>query len=108
MLFAAAALLFVTLMGFAFLEVSELKRKIRKLEGEVEKLTANGIRQTPSADSETESIDSASEARFSSSLLSLSRVHLQARRDSPRPELDESSSLVSVRHAQSKNPAQES
>ena len=48
--------------------------------------------------------DPISELSFTRSLLALSTVGLQARDGSPEPGSAESSSLVSVRHAQSKNP----
>ncbi len=48
--------------------------------------------------------DPISELSFTRSLLALSTIGLQARDGSPEPGSVESSSLVSVRHAQSKNP----
>lgn len=48
--------------------------------------------------------DPISELNFTRSLLALSTVGLQARDGSPEPGSVESSSLVSVRHAQSKSP----
>lgn len=48
--------------------------------------------------------DPISELSFTRSLLALSTIGLQARDGSPEPGSVESSSLVSVRHAQSKSP----
>ena len=70
-------------------------------------LFANPEWRRPVPDSALEQVptsDAASELNFTRSLLALSTIGLQARDGSPEPGSAESSSLVSVRHAQSKNP----
>jgi hypothetical protein len=104
-LFAAAGLLFIAFIALAFVGVSEAKVGVRRLDRQMDE-------QSPASGAETSfnrvgqlEADALAEARFSSSLLALSKAHLQARHSSPEHVHDESSSLVSVPLPQSKNPA---
>src|ERR1035438_1467764 len=105
MLFAAAGLLFIAFIALAFVGIKEARVGVRQFEHE---LDARALETARARDTDHEfasrEAEQLAEARFSSSLLSLSKAHLQAQRDSQEPVLDESSSLVSVPLSQSKSP----
>jgi hypothetical protein len=103
-LLAAAGLLFIAFVSLAFVGITEAKVGVRRLEREIDERAAT-LKENMLPDVAYGETDALAEARFSSSLLSLSKAHLQARHNSPEPVRDESSSLVSVPLPQSKNPA---
>jgi hypothetical protein len=109
MLFAAACLLFISFVALAFVGVTEARVGVRRLEKEIDRrsieMTHHFGQDDDAAAREAEAL---AEARFSSSLLSLSKAHLQARHDFPERALDESSSSVLVPLTQSKNPVPQS
>ena len=111
MLFAAAGLLFIAFVSLAVVGISEAHMGVRRLEQELDRRTA-GIPEQILANSGGEishsEAEAFAEARFSSSLLSLSKAHSQARRDSQEPALDESSSSELVPLARSKSLVRES
>ena len=98
-------LVFVILVAVAFLGISDTPRAgVRRLEHQI--AADQEMAQEIACRDEIASreADVLSEARFTQSLLSLSKVHSQARHDSPEPVPGESSSLVLVPQRQSKNP----
>ncbi len=111
MLFAAAGLLFIAFASLAVVGISEAHMGVRRLEQELDRRTAGtaenfgAVESSGIAPVEAEAL---AHARFSSSLLSLSKAHLQARHDSPEPAPDESSSSELVPLVRSKNLARES
>ena len=109
MLFLAAGLLFISFIALAFVGISEARIGVRQMEHAIDDRSiamaeAFGGSYTL-ADREAEAL---AEARFSASLLSLSRAHLQAQHGSPEHVHDESSLLVSIPLIQSKNPVPQS
>lgn len=107
MLLAAAIVLILGFIAVAVVGVSEARTLLGRLDTETDamKLVAGNQHAEPLSFAplpETEAVD---EARFTSSLLALSKVQTQVRSNSPEPVRDGSSSLVSVPLAQSKNPA---
>ena len=108
MLIALGALVIVALASVAVLGILAARENVRQLEASIdsrewgasaEKLTSPDLHP-----SEKKHIDALETARFTSSLLSLSKVQTQVTHDFPAPVLDEASSLVSVRQLQSKSP----
>ncbi len=108
MLFVAAGLLFIAFIALAFVGITEARVGVRRLEQQIDRGSVEMAQEFGAyslADREAEAL---AEARFSSSLLSLSKAHLQARHGSPEPVLDESSSLASIPLNRSKNPVPQS
>jgi hypothetical protein len=111
MFLAAAGILFIAFLSVALIGITEARLGVRRLEAEIERRTAEFALQNPAIQQETilSAQDEALEhARFSSSLLSLSRAHSQARSNSPEPVLDESSSSELVPLSRSKSPVPQS
>ena len=106
MLFAAAGLLFMAFVALAFVGLTEARVGVRRLERQLQERSEvlNNTLSLPGEPTDREA-EALANARFSSSLLALSKVQLQAKHTSPEPVHDESSSLVSVRLPQSKNHA---
>jgi hypothetical protein len=108
MLFIAAALLFISFIALAFVGISEARVGVRRMEYAADNQStamAEAFGSYTIADREAEAL---AEARFSASLLSLSKAHLQAQHGSPEHVHDESSSSVLIPLTQSKNPVPES
>jgi hypothetical protein len=105
-LLAAAGILILGFIAIAVVGVSEAQTLLSRLDTESDAMNLAGSQQATQSLSvpvipEAEAVD---EARFTSSLLALSKVQTQVRSNSPELVRDESSSLVSVPLAQSKNP----
>ncbi len=109
MLFIAAGLLFISFIALAFVGISEARVGVRRMEyatNDPSTATAEAFGGSYTmADREAEAL---AEARFSASLLSLGRAHLQAQHGFPEHVHDESSSSVLVPLIQSKNPVPQS
>ncbi len=105
MLFALAATIFIGFIAIAIEGFAEAHAGVNRISNMINNSFDAAANQ---AAPDLPQYDEASELRFSQSLLALNKVHSQLSCNSPEPELAESSSLVSVRPAQSKSRAQES
>lgn len=101
MLIAAAVVMVLALAALAFVGVTDARLGVERLERELD--AANGTTDLPF--SMAGEVDGLEAARFSASLLCLSKAQQEAGHNSPAPVNDESSSLVSVRPVQSKSRA---
>lgn len=102
MLFAAAGLLLIAFLALAFVGITEARTGVRRLEQDIEQ---SNVTQEAFAFQGGFAETEISAARFSSSLLALSKAQLQARHNSPEPVHVESSSSALAPRPQSKTPA---
>lgn len=101
MLFAAAGVLILALAALAFIGITDARLGVERLERELD--ASSGAIDLPFT--MAAEVDALEAARFSASLLCLSKAQREAVRNSPARVSDESSSLVSVRPVQSKSRA---
>jgi hypothetical protein len=101
MLFAAAGVLILALAALAFIGITDARLGVERLERELD--ASNGATELPFP--MADEVDALDAARFSASLLCLSKAQQEVARNSPALVNDESSSLVLVRPAQSKSRA---
>ena len=112
MFIALGAFVFLALTSVAVLGIVAARDNVRQLEAAIdsrdwgsseEKLLSGNLHPA-----EEKHLDALQTARFTSSLLSLSKVQTQVKHDCPAPVPDEVSSLVLVPQPQSKNLAPKS
>ena len=105
MLLAAAGVLILGFIALAVVGVSEAHMILHRLDVEADAIKlADRLRNEHLALKVEREVPVVDEARFTSSLLALSKAQTQVRSSSPEPVHDESSSLVSVPLARSKSP----
>lgn len=93
MLFLAAGMFALAFVALAYIGIMDARTNLRRFERELQVPAFSGVGD----------MDALDDARFSASLLSLSKVPQLMKHSSPEPVHDESSSLVLVRPAQSKS-----
>jgi hypothetical protein len=98
-LLAAAGILILAFVALAFIGVADAHLGVERLKLALDATAGMGARHLSLA----AKMEAMEEARFSASLLCLSKVQPLAVRNSQEPVSDESSSLVSVRPVQSKS-----
>jgi hypothetical protein len=100
-LLAAAGVLILALVALAFIGVTDARLGVQRFQRDLDvSLGADNMMFSLVGE-----VDALEEARFSASLLCLSKVQQGVAHNSPAPVSDESSSLVLVRLAQSKSHA---
>jgi hypothetical protein len=104
--FAVAGLFVMALGAYAVIGILDARRNVHLLEQQLSGNTTPSRARNREIALAVDQQDPLAEARFSSSLLSLSKAHLQAQHASPAPEPAEASSLVLVRPPQSKSHVQ--
>ena len=101
MLFAAAGVLVLALAALTFIGITDARLGVHRLERELD----GSYEGNDPGLSLAGEVDALEAARFSSSLLCLSKAQQEGVRNSATPESAESSSLVLVRPVQSKSRA---
>ncbi len=111
MIIAVGILVVIAIGALSIVGLGESHSRVSRILSE---LDYNRVKQTesetptpmPVMETQTQKVDVFAEVGFTRSLLALSKVPSQDLCEVPIPERAESSSLVSVRHVQSKNRAQ--
>ena len=110
MIIAVGILVFMAICALSLVGLGESHTRVSKILNELDdhrvKNEQHESGQAPATpEPQAQKMDAFSEVAFTRSLLALSKVGSRDPYEAPRPEPGESSSLVSVPHAQSKNRA---
>jgi hypothetical protein len=108
MILAVGILVFMSICALSLVGLGESHSRVSRILDDMDdqRLQEEAASQPPPAmEPQAEKIDVFGEVGFTRSLLALSRVRSLDPYEAPRHEPAESSSLVSVHHAQSKNRA---
>lgn len=109
MVIAAVCVLMMAFAALAFVGVADARIGVRRLERALDSQDTNeDDGRSRSATFLADKLDALEEARFSASLVALSKAQQSGVRNSPVPAPGESSSLVSVPLVQLKNQSLES
>jgi hypothetical protein len=106
MIIAVGILVFMAICALSLVGLGESHNRVSRILNDLDEHRVQPeaeIQAPPTMEPQAQKIDVFAEVGFTRSLLALSKVRSQDPYEAPILEPDESSSLVSVRHARSKN-----